>query len=273
MSDAWEEIQAVQRKRNSLRERLEKRKKERRDILGSSLHSCNSSDLASSTSAPGLSKEEVKPKNEDGFEAQLLKVDPELEKELLRHLADVTLQLPMCSFDLVATLKTSASHKQVSNLLQKFATQKLILVKDTVRDGVNTLDVASVEVSKVNAMIAELFDEQQPNVGGTAKRKREEAEAVESLEEERRKKEKKEPKTDILSLLSMPSTKEKETKKIGEEILVLLSKPTAKERSLTERFKSQDIRPIDLPKLPVSSAIRPSQHKACKGNIKSQSSC
>lgn len=35
MSDAWDEIQAVKSKRNSLRERLEKRKKERQDILGS----------------------------------------------------------------------------------------------------------------------------------------------------------------------------------------------------------------------------------------------
>lgn len=36
MSDAWDEIQAIKIKRNSLRERLEKRKKERRDILGTS---------------------------------------------------------------------------------------------------------------------------------------------------------------------------------------------------------------------------------------------
>lgn len=36
MSDAWDEIQAIKSKRNSLRERLEKRKKERQDILGSS---------------------------------------------------------------------------------------------------------------------------------------------------------------------------------------------------------------------------------------------
>lgn len=40
MSDAWDEIQAIKSKRNSLRERLEKRKKERQDILGNS--SCNS---------------------------------------------------------------------------------------------------------------------------------------------------------------------------------------------------------------------------------------
>lgn len=39
MSDAWEEIQAVKSKRNSLREKLEKRKKERQNILGTSLAS------------------------------------------------------------------------------------------------------------------------------------------------------------------------------------------------------------------------------------------
>lgn len=33
MSDAWEEIQAIKSKRNSLREKLQKRKKERQDIL------------------------------------------------------------------------------------------------------------------------------------------------------------------------------------------------------------------------------------------------
>lgn len=45
--------------------------------------------------------------------------------------------------------------------------------------------------------------------------------------------------SDIMSLLSLPSTKEKQNKQVGEEILELLSKPTAKERHLTEKFKSQ----------------------------------
>lgn len=35
MSDAWDQIQEIKIKRNSLREKLEKRKKERQDILGS----------------------------------------------------------------------------------------------------------------------------------------------------------------------------------------------------------------------------------------------
>lgn len=37
MSDAWEEIQAIKNKRMSLREKLQKRKKERQELLGSSV--------------------------------------------------------------------------------------------------------------------------------------------------------------------------------------------------------------------------------------------
>lgn len=44
MSDAWEEIQAVKTKRNELRERLQKRRKEREDLLGGTeaSNSCSS---------------------------------------------------------------------------------------------------------------------------------------------------------------------------------------------------------------------------------------
>lgn len=61
MSDAWDEIQAIKSKRNSLRERLEKRKKERQDILGAS--SANSTVLSPSSIssiAPSLKKEDSK---------------------------------------------------------------------------------------------------------------------------------------------------------------------------------------------------------------------
>lgn len=56
MSDAWDEIQAIKSKRNSLRQRLEKRKKERQDILGtSSVNSVGS--LVSPPANISLSKE------------------------------------------------------------------------------------------------------------------------------------------------------------------------------------------------------------------------
>lgn len=50
MSDAWDEIQAIKSKRNSLRERLEKRKKERQDILGNS----STSSTVLPTSSPSV---------------------------------------------------------------------------------------------------------------------------------------------------------------------------------------------------------------------------
>ncbi|XP_030756474.1 N6-adenosine-methyltransferase subunit METTL3 [Sitophilus oryzae] len=250
MSDAWEEIQEVQRKRNSFRERLEKRKKERQDILGSNLVTTRFTVTKSETFTPtaGVTvKDEIKIKTEKAVDIDdPVKIDPELEKMLLKELANVTLPLPTSSSDLVGRIKPISSaevlHKQVCNLLQKFSMQKLIMVKDSVKDGLVFLEVASVEVTKVNAMIAEFIDEpERPTLKDTLKRKRKETSinCEENDHDDKRKKEKKEPTTDILSLLSMPSTKEKETKKIGEEIMDLLSKPTAKERSLTERFKSQ----------------------------------
>ncbi|XP_050293164.1 N6-adenosine-methyltransferase subunit METTL3 isoform X2 [Anthonomus grandis grandis] len=249
MADAWEEIQAVQRKRNSLRERLEKRKKQREGILVETLITSSSitkSEPSSSAAAP-LVKENLKVESEQ-LSKDLIKIDPELEQELLKQLASVSLQLPVSSKDLMDMIKKvlnrDLSHKQLCNHLQKFTTQKLISIRDILKeDGLRILEVFTVEVSKVNAMIADILDDEL-KVGlsktGT-KRPREEIKdfSFGEVEEEKKRREKKEPATDILSLLAMPSIKEKETKKIGEEILDLLSKPTAKEKSLTERFKSQ----------------------------------
>lgn len=138
MSDAWEEIQAIKSKRNSLRERLEKRKKERQDILGSSLTTSDSPgsvpkpihDVSSpNISSPSVAIEsELSDSTESGTDS--VKVDPELEKELLKVLCEVSLTIPVNSLELTASLKTSlnrhVSHSAVCNLLQKFATQRLI---------------------------------------------------------------------------------------------------------------------------------------------------
>lgn len=144
MSDAWEEIQAIKSKRNSLRERLEKRKKERQDILGSSLttndpatsasalpktlsHDYNSS---SSISSPASSALETEPNEQVEPPPDTVKVDPELEEGLLKTLCEVSLTIPASSLEITASLKASlnrsVSHYAVCNLLQKFATQKLI---------------------------------------------------------------------------------------------------------------------------------------------------
>lgn len=141
MSDAWEEIQAIKSKRNSLRERLEKRKKERQDILGSSLATTDPTTTPSALAKPhahdnavaSISSPTVAPETElSDTEAATdsVKVDPELEQGLLRSLCEVSLTIPITSLELTASLKASlnrhASHNAVCNLLQKFATQRLI---------------------------------------------------------------------------------------------------------------------------------------------------
>lgn len=54
MADAWDEIQAIKSKRNSLRERLEKRKKERQDILGTAASSASTTTGSSTSSSSDI---------------------------------------------------------------------------------------------------------------------------------------------------------------------------------------------------------------------------
>lgn len=272
MSDAWEEIQAIKSKRNSLREKLQKRKKERQDILN------QSGGALTSDASPSLSKTKVlssegstsgapspvtQGKDETGEvePEDAMKPDPEIEKRLLRCLSEVSLTLPTTSRELAAAvgkqLGRHVFHISVVNLLQKFATQQLIVVKDGSKDGKTFLEVVTAEHTKLVAMVNEVeadeaepeAREEQPADEGTKKRRGEgelenepapKAAKVAAPDKDEKKKEKRDPKaTDIMSLLSMPSIREKENKKVGEEILDLLSKPTAKERSLAERFRSQ----------------------------------
>lgn len=207
MSDAWEEIQAIKSKRNSLRERLEKRKKERQDILGSSLGATSSpiSSLENSNSGipspVSVTKDDSKCKSETLTNEELVKIDPEIEKELLKTLNEVTLQVPVSSTDLVVTLKASldrhVSHGAVCNLLQKFETQKLINIKDLMKDGKNIVEVTFVEHSKLNAVLNEAVGETKTVLEKEEclKRKREESPDGEEEDEDKKKKEKKDSKT------------------------------------------------------------------------------
>lgn len=203
MSDAWEEIQAIKSKRNSLRERLEKRKKERLDILESSLAATTSSSL---TEPSGLhSPSTATPKDESELKhvpqetEDSLKIDPELEHKLLKTLNEVTLQIPIASPDLASLLKTAlnrtVSHAAVCNLLQKFDTQKLIAVKD----GKEAIEVVFVEHNKINAVVAEAVGERETKSGMEKEEggKRKHEELLDNGEdgEEKRKKEKKDSKT------------------------------------------------------------------------------
>ena len=198
MSDAWEEIQAIKNKRNSLRERLEKRKKERQDILSSNL-------TALSPASPYDGPPQQNQRDVEQDSTDLVKTDPELELELLKSLCEVTLQIPITSTELVASLKVTlqrhASHSAICNLLHKFATQKLITVREIVKDGRTIVEVHNLEHSKLCAMITEDVKSNSEN-NERVKRKRDDS--LDRDDDEKKKKDKKDPKaTDILVRLSV----------------------------------------------------------------------
>ncbi|XP_026482233.1 N6-adenosine-methyltransferase catalytic subunit [Ctenocephalides felis] len=254
MSDAWEEIQAVKSKRNSLREKLEKRKKERINLLGVSLTSANLSSQKSESKLEKLSEAKKTDSEllvEDKSPATKSENDlPEesIEKSLVQCLADVTLPLPITSVRLEALLakelnKPNLLHS-ITSLLNKLAIQLLISVRETQCSSSTVLEVISADHSKLTALAAEILtselkttnsDDSEPH----NKKKRENDDNDNGkLVRSERDNSKAEPK-DIMSLLAMPSIREKQSKRVGEEILELLSKPTAKEKCLAEKFKSQ----------------------------------
>ncbi|XP_026728190.1 N6-adenosine-methyltransferase catalytic subunit-like isoform X1 [Trichoplusia ni] len=242
MSDAWEEIQAVKSKRNSLREKLEKRKKERQNILSANLVPAEKSEGSPgggkerSAASPSTLKNEAAPAT-----TEKPKVVPSasLEVRLLQVLSDMQLQLPATASALLPGLG-DVDAGIVASLLQKFATQKLITIKERTESTTDaSIEVESAESVRLAAVLAALMEEQ--STGNKRKGDSTTEETANPKVSKTATDEKKTAKndTDIMSLLAMPSSREKAVKRVGEEIMDLLSKPTAKEKSLADKFKSQ----------------------------------
>lgn len=139
MSDAWQEIQAVKSKRNSLREKLQKRKIERQVILSETADKsvlreyctyydqCTYVKLNIEFVGESLTPNTSNAENESDFDWS--KVGG--ERVLLETLIDMSVNLPFTSHQLVAALlkklqSSFISHSSVVNLLYKFAAQNLI---------------------------------------------------------------------------------------------------------------------------------------------------
>ncbi|XP_055537782.1 N6-adenosine-methyltransferase MT-A70-like protein isoform X2 [Wyeomyia smithii] len=254
---SWEEIQAVKVKRNTLRERLVKRKKERQDLLGGG---------SPGPSVVGLIKTESGNSGGDDKSKILLTAikleqdaDSEIEKTLVQVLADRSFILPTNSSQIGQQVEKRilrpTSSESILYYLQKLANQNLVNMKEVSIGGVVGYEVISAEYGSLQS----LYEDLQLNHNerdGSIKRKatiKEEKDCDSKMarltsgcliKEEAGLKKTGESSvlsdtSDIMSLLSMPSTREKQSKKVGEEILELLTKPTAKERSLAEKFKSQ----------------------------------
>ncbi|GBP44075.1 Probable N6-adenosine-methyltransferase MT-A70-like protein [Eumeta japonica] len=237
--NAWEEIQAVKSKRNSLREKLEKRKKERQNILGATLSGGDKQENSNLLKQERNIPSPATSKSDPIIEKPKLPVPlVSLEVRLLQVLCDMQLQLPATVRALLPGLG-DVDAGIVDNLLQKFATQKLISIRERTEGADGGLEVLGAEAVRLGAVLNALLEENittekrkgDKNIdeGSTAKIPKSNTEEKKSAKND----------TDIMSLLSMPSSREKAVKRVGEEIMDLLSKPTAKERSLADKFKSQ----------------------------------
>ncbi|KAG5680741.1 hypothetical protein PVAND_010230 [Polypedilum vanderplanki] len=204
--------------RNSLRERLEKKRKERQEYL----------DTGALTDAA-----------EDKI-SLIFSEDTEAEKCLVNILANKHLILPTNSLQIMQqifseTSSTTLDHTKIYHILQKIAQQGIIELKNVSIKNELGFEILQIKHEKLYHHYQEIID----------KKKNEDDDSwIESISNEPPEKKQKDncnisDTSDIMSLLSLPSAKEKQHKQVGEEILELLSKPTAKELQLTEKFRSQ----------------------------------
>lgn len=140
MSEAWDDIQAIKSKRNSLRERLEKRKKERQDILGEKVVGSPKTESGQEDFLTSI-KVDTGEFHKHNIKVHIIKIsnqnldaDPEIEKCLIQVLADISLLLPINSKQLINKIEKiqlkSVPNESLLYFLKKAAGQGLIrLVK------------------------------------------------------------------------------------------------------------------------------------------------
>lgn len=263
MGDTWNDIQAVKNKQSSLREKLERRKKERQEAVdeitrtpsatkvdsGPDSSSVPSSSLTPNSSLTTPSSHSVKSEEAPTVEAVKLSQEfiSQVEKTLLHHLTDISLNLPLelnvLHHATIKMLDKDVPFDLVDNLVQKYAAQTLLTLgtaapKPELNTGCVTIE--TVDHSKL-AALCELEETRETGKLSSLRRKRDKGGSSEDATVRSPAKKKADTKADqtIESLLGMQSAKERENKKLSEEILQLLSTPTAKEQLLAEKFRSQ----------------------------------
>uniref|UniRef100_A0A8C7MT36 mRNA m(6)A methyltransferase n=1 Tax=Oncorhynchus kisutch TaxID=8019 RepID=A0A8C7MT36_ONCKI len=237
MSDTWSNIQAHKKQLDSLRERLQRRRKDP-----------TTEGAAARSESPGPALQS--PPQEEAERPP----DPELEKRLLGYLSDLSLSLPTDSLTITDELSTSevpVTHGCIQSLLLKFSAQELIEVRQpsvaTSPSSSSSTLVISVDHTKLWAMIGggtlgqrkrkaedQAHHKRPPgsspalqSPGGADKQGRTSKGQTSHLDME------------IESLLNQQSTKEQQSKKMSREILELLNTSTAKEQSIVEKFRSR----------------------------------
>ncbi|KAK2508482.1 hypothetical protein MC885_002123 [Smutsia gigantea] len=267
MSDTWSSIQAHKKQLDSLRERLQRRRKQDSGHLDLRNPEAALSPTFRSDSPVPTAPTSGGPKPSTASAVPELATDPELEKKLLHHLSDLALTLPTDAVSIrlaISTPDAPATQDGVESLLQKFAAQELIEVKrGLLQDDAHPTLVTYADHSKLSAMMGAVAEKKGPGeVAGTItgqKRRAEQdlttvaafasslasglASSASEAAKEPTKKSRKHAASDvdleIESLLNQQSTKEQQSKKVSQEILELLNTTTAKEQSIVEKFRSR----------------------------------
>ena len=226
MSDAFEEIQAIKIKRNSLREKLQKRKRERHELFT----------LTSATPVSSTLTNESSNTNDSTGHTQRSD-HSEYERDVLCILHESLPNSPITSAELIDQLRKNLNadvcSADIHKILEKLAAQDIVKIKEVTENGVFGYTVLSLTESH-SSYQSQSDDTENPESAETsASELNDYAPAEKQLKLDKKNTE------DIMSLISMPTIREKENKKVGEQILDLLSKQTSKEKSLAERFRSQ----------------------------------
>ncbi|XP_053558259.1 N6-adenosine-methyltransferase catalytic subunit [Bombina bombina] len=259
MSDTWSSIQAHKKQLDSLRERLQRRRKDVTSQLVLDLQSQEGSLGTTIRSDSPIPSAPPQPPKAPSGPAEVTP-DPELEKKLLHHLSDLSLALPVDSVSIqlaIATPDFPVTRQGVESLLQKFAAQELIEVKGGVlEDDDRPTIVTFADHSKLSAMMG-VVTERKGNANPPLAKKRrlqeiepQASQSSSSISATSSEKKTSEPQKkarkiasnldlEIESLLNQQSTKEQQSKKVSQEILELLNTSTAKEQSIVEKFRSR----------------------------------
>jgi len=274
MSDTWDQLQAHKRKREDLKERLAKRRRERQNILDAAstdvvkteekpstiaaaaagvtipAPSSNTTELSSS-SADNIVKDEKPPKNEESVKRSKEKSTTSHSKSPSKKQREERKKKKATPEELEKILALQLGDKLIS------LPAKLPVIVDSVNKDKYLYTTKEDTISALLKLEAQnlLHLTNREDVvtiqdceyiklkalhGNTGSNETQTSKP--STRENDRKSERKDsegPKDDLETLLSMPTMKESENKKIGNEILELINQPTAKELSLAEKFRSQ----------------------------------
>lgn len=154
MSDTWSNIQAHKKQLDSLRERLQRRRKDPTQLAAEVGGGSEGSTARSDSPGPSVQN----PQQEETERPP----DPELEKRVLGYLSDLSLSLPTNSLTITNDLNTSetpVTHGCIQSLLLKFSAQELMevrqptMVSSSSSSSSSSTLVISVDHTKLWAMI------------------------------------------------------------------------------------------------------------------------